>query len=73
MKEVLKKLFLAIFTIGVLQAAFVSGATLTVNDNLAGIVCNQTLSLKKATEFARAGSTMRNLTDGERNQIGGVN
>ncbi len=61
------------FTVAVLQAGFAAGATLTVNDNLAGIVCNQTLSLKEATEFARDGSTLRNLTDGEKNQIGGAN
>jgi hypothetical protein len=56
----------------ILQTAFVFGAVLTVNDSSAGFVCNQTLSLAEAAQFSRDGSAMRNLTDGEKNQINGV-
>lgn len=48
------------------------GATLIVNDSSAGIGCNQTLSLREAAQFAWDGSSIRNLTDGEKNQIAGV-
>ena len=50
----------------------VFAALLTVNDSSAGIVCNQTLSLSEAVQFASEGTAMRNLTDGEKNQISGV-
>lgn len=62
----------ALFTFAVLQVGTVSAASLTVNDNSAGVTCNQTLSLAEAAEFARDGTSLRNLTDGEKAQISGV-
>lgn len=62
----------ALFAIAVLQVGNASAATLTVNDNSAGVTCNQTLSLAEAAEFARDGTSLRNLTDGEKAQISGV-
>ncbi len=56
----------------IILACPVFAGVLTVNDSSAGIVCNQTLSLKEAAQFAWDGSAMRNLTDGEKNQISGV-
>ncbi|MBK9163426.1 MAG: hypothetical protein IPM21_05835 [Acidobacteria bacterium] len=62
----------ALFTFAVLQVGTASAATLTVNENSAGVTCNQTLSLAEAAEFARDGTSLRNLTDGEKAQISGV-
>jgi len=62
----------SIVTFFILQAGAAWGATLTVNDSSAGVTCNQSLSLSEASRFAGDGSSLRNLTDGEKNQISGV-